>query len=237
MKLSFDSEGKERNRHDHGNNVEINYETSSKFAQYFADYLLPLANTGFPKFVEYLRVGCQTAPDFVDSVNIHLAAEAERQDMHDAYWQFWTQLSDTLQDIAHELAAVPLDGRFQDDRRKLIRSMLKADVDWQPIDIENQNIALGKDLLLTFVKNAGKNPNVFEALARLMFYFPEIFFQAGVHILAKHQQDEGGTRLLSGKKHIFLLRAGHPALPAGYRYWPVAKKDARINLDLARCCR
>ena len=47
--------------------------------------------------------------------------------------------------------------------------MLKADIDWQKIDLENQDIAYGKDLLLEFATNAGKNPDVFEALAKLMY--------------------------------------------------------------------
>ena len=38
-----------------------------------------------------------------------------------------------------------------------------------------------------------------------MYHFPSIFFESGVHILSKHQKDEGGTRLLSGINTAFYL--------------------------------
>jgi len=93
----------------------------------------------------------------------------------------------------------------QGGSRKLIRGMLKADAPWQKLDYENQDIALGKELILEFVNNAGKNIDVFEALASLMYNFPKIFFEPGVHILAKYQIAVGGTRLLSGVNTAFYL--------------------------------
>jgi hypothetical protein len=83
--------------------------------------------------------------------------------------------------------------------------MLKADAPWQKLDYENQDIALGKELILEFVNNAGKNVDVFEAMASLMYNFPRIFFEPGIHILAKHQTEVGGTRLLSGVNTAFYL--------------------------------
>jgi hypothetical protein len=128
-----------------------------------------------------------------------VAVEAERQGEKEVYWQLWKELSQEVQKIAIEFA-----GKGS-EYRDLIRGMLKADRDWQKIDYETQDIALGKDLLLEFVTNAGKNPDVFEALASLMYHFPSIFFESGVQILSKHQKDEGGTRLLSGVNTAFYL--------------------------------
>ena len=186
-------------------NAEVNYDLSYEFARRFARYLLPIASTGFPHFVEQLKVGCQTAPDFIKNLDIHFAVEAEQKGAKETYWQFWSQLSGRLQETALELAHVPLESRRQDGRRKLIRSMLKVDVEWQPVDFENQDIALGKDLILDFAKNAGSNPDVFEALARFMHYFPSFFFQDGIPILAKHQKAEEGTHLLKGVNTSFYL--------------------------------
>jgi hypothetical protein len=89
-------------------------------------------------------------------------------------------LSAKVQEIAVEIAQQDSDYRRADDRSKLIRGMLQADIDWQKIDFENQDIAYGKELLLEFVANAGKNPDVFEALAKLMYYFPSVFFESAV---------------------------------------------------------
>lgn len=48
------------------------------------------------------------------------------------------------------------DQRRRDDRRKLIRSMLQSDIQWQKVDFENESIRYGKESLLEFVTNAGK---------------------------------------------------------------------------------
>jgi len=114
------------------------------------------------------------------------------------YWVFWEKLSEKVQSIAIETSAHDYQARRRDDRRKLIRGMLGLDITWQKVDYENQYIALGKDLILKFVTNAGKNPDVFEAMASLMYHFPSVFFEPGVYILSKHQPETGGTSLFEG---------------------------------------
>jgi hypothetical protein len=83
--------------------------------------------------------------------------------------------------------------------------MLQADSQWQKVEYENQYLTFGKDLLLEFAKNAGKNADVFGSLVSLIYHFPSIFFKSGIHILAKHQKEEGGTRLLLGVNTAFYL--------------------------------
>jgi len=114
-------------------------------------------------------------------------------------------LSQTVQKIAIEIGQCGSDYKRRDDRRQLIRDMLKADSNWQKIDFENQDVKYGKELILEFVTNAGKNPDVFEALAKLMYYFPSIFFESGIRILSKHQREECGIRLFSGVNTSFYL--------------------------------
>ena len=158
-----------------------------------------LHDSKFEDYIEQLRIGCKIAPTFVYYLVLCVAVEAEGKGEKEVYWQLWKELSREVQKIAIEVAGK------DSEYRGLIRGMLKADIDWQKIDYETQDIALGKDLLLEFVTNAGKNPDVFEALASLMYHFPSIFFESGVHILSKHQKDEGGTRLLSGINTAFYL--------------------------------
>jgi hypothetical protein len=57
------------------------------------------------------------------------------------------------------------------------------------------------------VSNAGMNPEVFEALAKLINYFPKMFLSPGLHILAKHQSKAGGTHLLSSVNAAFYLES------------------------------
>lgn len=101
--------------------------------------------------------------------------EAEKEGKIKAHWQLWKELSQKVQEIAIDVAQSDSDYRRRDDRSELIRSMLKADVDWQKIDFENQDIAHGKERQPEICDQCRKNPDVFEALAKLMYYFPSIF--------------------------------------------------------------
>jgi hypothetical protein len=149
--------------------------------------------------------GCNIAPDFMDYLILQVALIAERANKKEVYWQLWKELSQKVQELAIGLADSESRSRHQDSRRKLIRNMLHADTPWQKVDYENQDIVLGKELLLEFFKNAGKNLDVFEGLASLMYHFRSIFFEPGIHILSRHQREQGGTRLFSGVNTAFYL--------------------------------
>ena len=190
---------------DRDNDLQIDYKIGLHFAQRFGKYLFHLHQSGFEDYIEQLRVGCETAPSFMQSLILSVAVEAEQKSQERIYWQLWEALSQKAQEIAIEIGQLDSEYRGQEEKKALIRSMLNADIEWQKFDLENQTIAYGKDMILKFVDNAGKNPDVFEALAKLMFYFPSIFFDSGIHLLAKHQSEEGGTRLFSGVNTSFYL--------------------------------
>ena len=203
-RLFFEIEQKQRDyRSD--DNGRIDYEAPSKFARRFADYLFPLIESGLSQYDELLKEGCEGAPSLIKTLDIHIAVEAERRNEQETYWKFWLGLSDKVQQIATESSKARRSTFGRDNRRGLVRSMLKADVDWQPVDFESQNIAFGKEPILEFVRNAGKNPDVFEALARLMYYFPAIFLESGIRVLAEHQKEVGGTDLLANLNTTFYL--------------------------------
>jgi hypothetical protein len=206
LSLLFEAEQQEdRQGSKKDNRVEIDVDTSLNFTRRFAEYLFQLHDSNFEDYIEQLRMGCEIAPDFMSYFISCIALEAERQNKKEVYWQLWKELSPKVQEIAIAVARNNSEYRQRDNRRKLIRSMLHADAPWQKLDYENQDIRLGKDLILEFVTNAGKNPDVFESLASLMHHFPSIFFESGVRILAKHQREEGGIRLLSGVNTSFYL--------------------------------
>jgi hypothetical protein len=187
--------------------INIHYQLRLSFTKRFGEHMFSLYESGSQLFIEQLLDGCDTAPEFIEYLLLHIALQSERADKKQLYWEFWKQLSKKVQSIAIENARNDSRYGIQEGSRKLIRGMLKADVPWQKIDYENQDIALGKEPMLDFVRNTGKNPDVFEALASLMHHFPKIFFEPGIHILAKHQAEAGGTRLLSGRNTAFYLEA------------------------------
>lgn len=184
---------------------EVHYEPPLNLAKRFADYLLGLSEADIQIFTEKLREGCDKAPDFIDHLLLSVAVATEETQNKERYWVFWGHLSEKVQSIAIETSAHDYQARRQDDRRKLIRGLLGLDIEWQKVDYENQDIALGKDLILEFVTNAGKNPDVFEAMSSLMYHFPSVFFEPGVYILSKHQSETGGTILFEGVNTRYYL--------------------------------
>lgn len=206
LALFFEVEQNKNKHYSYGNaKLEIDYRIKLDFTERFAKYLFHLHESGFEDYIEKLRTGCETAPNFMNFLVKSVSVEAEKKGQDVVYWQLWKKLSQTVQKIAIEIAQHNSDDRHRDDRSKLIRCMLQAEVDWQKTELENQYIEHGKDLILEFVTNTGKNPDVFESLAKLMYYFPSIFFESGIHILSKHQREEGGIRLLSEVNTVFYL--------------------------------
>lgn len=189
------------------NDINIHYKLRLAFTNRFGEYLFRLYESGSQLFLERLLEGCDSAPEFINYLLLNIALQSERAEKKQLYWEFWKRLSKKVQTIATENAQNDSRYGVQEGSRKLIRGMLKADVPWQKIDYKNQDIALGKEPILDFVKNAGKNPDVFESMASLMYHFPKIFFEPGIHILAKHQAESGGTRLLSGRNAAFYLES------------------------------
>jgi len=198
----------EKVREQHPSNQDrddkIYYEFPLVMSQRFADYLIDVPESEMPFIIEKLKEGCDSAPGFINYLLTNIAVRAERTGRKELYWKIWGWLSKKVQAIAQEITHY--NARVsQDDRRKLVRGMLHADLDWQKIDFENQDIALGKAHILEFVNNTGENPDVFESMASLMYYFPEIFLVPGLKILAKHQTTVGEVNLFSRVNTVFYL--------------------------------
>ncbi|MEG4520299.1 MULTISPECIES: hypothetical protein [unclassified Microcoleus] len=206
LALFFESEQQEYTHNSRREKeIEIDYKIRLSFLKRFARHIFHLHDSSFPPYIEHLREACNIAPNFIDYLILEVALIAERANKKEVYWQLWKELSQKVQELAIELAVSESISTHQDRRQKLIRNMLHADTPWQKVDYENQDIVLGKDLLLEFVMNAGSNPDVFEGLASLIYHFRSIFFEPGIHILSKHQREQGGTRLFSGVNTAFYL--------------------------------
>ena len=206
LAIFYEAEQEEsKHNSDANDHLKIDYENLLNFSKRFAGYLFDLHKTDFADYIEILKQGCEVAPSFVNGRILHILIYAEDINQKKVCWQFLEKLSPKIQDIAIEIAQLDSNYRRQNDKRKLVRCILMADMNWQKIDFENQGIAYGKELLIDFAANAGKNPDVFGALAKLMHYFPSIFFESGLYILSKHQREEGGIRLFSGTNTSFYL--------------------------------
>ena len=113
---------------------QINHKISLTFNKRFAKYLFHLLVSDFEAYIEQLREGCETAPSFMHFLVMCVAVEAEKEDQKEIYWYLWEELSQKIQKLAIEDVHRNSDDRQRANRRELIRSMLKADINWQKID-------------------------------------------------------------------------------------------------------
>lgn len=203
LELCLEAESLERFKQ--GKSLPIDHELPWNFARLLADHLLALPEQSMHAFIEQLRDRCDIAPEFTRWLMICIASAAERIGRYECYWEIWKQLSEKVQKIAIAIVQENPGNYRYDDRTKLIRAMLHVDTPWQKVEPENRFMALGKDVILEFVSNAGLNPTVFEAMASLMFHFPALFLESGLRFLSKHQHDAGGVYLLSGVNTTFYL--------------------------------
>lgn len=201
----FIEEENKSNQSDSANRRKVDYALPGKFAERLAVCLLSFSKENQQIFMEQLRYGCGIAPNFMHWLLLHIAFLAEKMEIKESYWEILKELSETVQEIAISLVSGYDRHSRQGGRTKLIRSMLCADTPWQKIDYEKQDIALGKDLVVEFVEKAGSNPDVFEAMAALMYHFPAIFFEVGLHITAKYLREFDKNQLFSGVNTAFYL--------------------------------
>jgi hypothetical protein len=193
-----------KNHHSKDERNEVDYKIVNHFTKWFTLYLLSICDLGIENYIEKMKQGCESAPNFMNYLILSIEVETEKTDLK-IYWRFWEKLAPIIEEMANEIGDHSNDQRRNDDKRKLIRNFLHTDIDWQKIDFERQDIALGKRGILSFCNEAGKNPDVFEALTSLVYYFPTIFFYEGIKILSRLQKEESGKHLLSGINTSFYL--------------------------------
>lgn len=198
-------ESKNQERYGGGKRMEIPYELATDFSKRFADYFLSVSEIDFQCFVDLLIERTECAPDFLDFLMVCLLHSSEKRKEIGLYWNLWEKLSKKIVEIAINLKKKSRQDLSYDNRSKLIRRMLFADVPWQQVKPEQDILITGLDLILNFVENTGENPIVFEAMSRFLFYFPQLFMPKGLIILTKYQKNIGGTHLFSGVNTVFYL--------------------------------
>ncbi len=182
---------------------EIDHRDCSLFKNIFIQHLLHLEGD-FEQYMDVLKPACNAAPNFVSSILIFFAAACAPEGKTSLYWKFWKLLSPTIQKIAISESTLS-NSRSAYDRKKLVCDFLHFHTPWQKNDLDFQHILFGKDLILDFAINVERNPYVFGSLARLMYYFPQIFFNDALTILSSIQKKQKNIYLLSAIDTPFYL--------------------------------
>lgn len=188
------------------NNIARYAETSVKFGKLYANQLFFTSDiTAQNTLIEIIKNGCKNAPDLIHLIFLYMQINADNTGNLDKFWWFWNEIANNTQKIAIDM--VKEKSRYNkshENQRKLIRNMLFTSVNSENFDYERKNMIIGKKSIEEFVINAGMNPDVFEAMTRLMFYYPDLFFESGLRILSQHQNNANNTQLLTENGRLYL---------------------------------
>ncbi|MEZ5673233.1 MAG: hypothetical protein R3E08_12990 [Thiotrichaceae bacterium] len=176
LKLFFSLEQQKNTTHsEREQSLQINPEITLKFTRHFASCLFHSSSSSFQYYIEQLRIGCKVAPNFMHYLLLCIAVESEKENTIAIYWRLCRALSQAVQQVAlKEVNPRDHDSRQQHD--ELIRGILKADLNYRNIDLENQDynyISHGKEFILEFVENTGEIQSYLEHLQTSFIIFPQ----------------------------------------------------------------
>lgn len=193
-----------------GYRERVDYKLPTEFGKLFSDHLFNITDIEVKqKYEEQLQLLCDTAPDLVKWVLMWTFVSADKTKKRDRYWELWSKLSGPMQKIAiKNTENQSRSNRYDDDlvknQHKLIRDMLFSDLQLHQVEYERDNLIQGKELIINFVNTAGVNQVVFESATKLIFHYPDVFFDSGIKILAKHQKAIGRTQLFTRNSAFYL---------------------------------
>jgi energy-coupling factor transporter ATP-binding protein EcfA2 len=193
-----------------GYRERMDYKLPTEFGKLLSDHLFNISDSDVrQKYEEQLQLLCDTAPDLVKWVLLWTFVSADKTKKRDRYWELWSALSGHMQKIAinnskNQSRSNGYENDLVKNQHKLIRDMLFSDLQPHQVEYERDNLIQGKDLIINFIDTAGLNSVVFESASKLMFQYPDVFFESGLKMLAKHQKAVGGTQLFTRNSAFYL---------------------------------
>jgi len=141
--------------------------------------------------------------DLADDLLLFSLGESERTKSLNVFWDIWKQIAVAIQDNIE----VVLSNRHSNrEGKQLINRLLFTDFPLQNSKHKeelHEILTHGQKQLLTFAMSTCANVVVYEDFAKLVLYFPGIFFSEGLFILSEHVKNN--VNVLDGINTIYYL--------------------------------
>lgn len=180
--FAFDSEYEDYRRED---DQKIQHDIIREIKDCLIEHVVFSRNYNFEPVKSLLVEGCSKVPGFIYSVKLSFDVAMEKIEDFDSVWSLWEILAVEAKKIALNYINDEYTGR-KDDLNRLLRGLLYVDCPWQGHPSEEKVIEKGAGHLLSFFQTSANNSHVFEALASLIYYFHNVFFEKGIRILAEN---------------------------------------------------
>lgn len=170
---------------DRDSDKELHHEIKREIKECFIEHIVFSRNKNFHPYKSLLIEACQKAPAFMYSVKVSFEAEMERKNEPQSIWSLWNMLAPDVKKLAQTEINVRYSG-INTDSVHLLKDMLYSGRKWQGNIDEFRYISGGANEILQFAEETASNSYVFEGLASLIHYFPKLFFNKGISILANY---------------------------------------------------
>lgn len=166
-------------------NNKLTDEIKLEIKECFIEHIVFSRNKNFHPYKSLLNEACQKAPAFMYSVKDNFEAEMIRKNEPQSIWLLWNMLALDVKKLAQTEMNVR-DSGIEKDSVLLLKDMLYSGRKWQGHIDESRYISGGANAILQFAEETASNSYVFEGLASLIHYFPTLFFNKGISILANY---------------------------------------------------
>lgn len=186
INILFENEYKYKSHFsDQDSDKELHHEIKREIEECFIEHIVFSRNKNFHPYKSLLIEACQKAPAFMYSVKVSFEAEMERKNEPQSIWLLWNMLAPDVKKLAQTEMNVRYCG-IETDSVLLLKDMLYSGRKWQGHIDESRYISGGANAILQFAEETASNSYVFEGLASLIHYFPTLFFNKGISILANY---------------------------------------------------
>jgi len=182
VSIVYDNENEQKKRSSN-RSLRLNHDVTVAIQNCLAEHVIASKNDNFKPIRDLLLAGCQQAPSFIYLVKLRFDTAMEQQSDYEGMWELWCLLEAQLHEIALNAVYTPYSG-LQNDLNIFLRGMLYSDEVYQKHPNRIKAIRTGAQYLLEFCRRSACNSLVFESLCSLMYQFPDLFFDRGIHILA-----------------------------------------------------
>lgn len=188
------------NRHRESN---LDLEEKFEFAKFLTRHIWVLPANDRDKVVQTITNRVVDDLVLADDLLLFSLVESEQNKSLDVFWNIWEQIAIAIQG---NIKVILSNRHSEREAKNLIHRLLFADFSLQNNKHKEELreiLTYGQNQLLTFVKNTCANVVIYEDFAKLVLYFPGLFFFDGLFILSSHAKNE--TTILDGINTIYYL--------------------------------
>ena len=188
------------NRHRESN---LDLEEKFEFAKCLTRHIWVLPANDRDKVVQTITNRIVDDLVLADDLLLFSLVESEQKKSLGVFWNIWEQLATAIQG---NIKVILSNRHSEREGKQLINRLLFTDFSLQNNKHKEELreiLTYGQNQLLTFVKNTCANVVIYEDFAKLVLYFPDLFFSDGLFVLSSHAKND--ANILDGINTIYYL--------------------------------